>query len=154
MPVGPEFQDPPPDINQLPYFVAPQVKYPFYEQTVTVSGMSQDFQAVFSDPNKDDTLRVRWIANYPPNTSATVVLMPDTPVDRMPDGTASSKLTITCDMIPQGADHNLVVIISDNGFLDPGVDPAAHSNIPYNWDNEAKSQLIVTMKSWRITGCP
>jgi hypothetical protein len=154
LPVGPEFQDPPRDINQSPYFIAPPGGlngFPFYEQTVTLSGMGQMFEAVVGDPNRDDTLSVRWVANYPPLSGATTSLM-NQDVDRGSDGTGNSRFTVTCDMFMQGADRNLVVIVSDRGFHDLATEPAAHSNGPFNWN--ADGALIATMTGWRITGCP
>lgn len=153
MPVGPEFQDPPSEVQQMPYFVPPPggFKFPFYEQTVTLSGTPQVFEVIVNDPNKGDTLSVHWVANYPPNSPATVPFSIDT-VDRGSDGSGMSMRTITCDMIMQGADHNLVAILSDSGFLDPSSGNAAFSNIPYNFNTAGG--IIATMVGWRIAGCP
>lgn len=165
MPVGPEFQDPPapaPEINQAPYFVAPQggfSAYPFYEQTVTLSGM-KEFEAIVGDANLGDTLSARWVANYPPFSGASTLLTTLKSGERSTDPTWPFKFTVDCSMFMQGgADHNLVVIVSDRGFSDPGVDPAGHSQEPFNWTeapqnpSSGQSQLIATMIGWRITGC-
>ena len=158
MPVGPEFQDPPEETDQVPYFVAPPGGPdgpPFYQQVVTLSGIQQQqFVAVAGDANTDQTLTVRWIANYPPISSATTPL--STGDDKSGQRTAkdptwSFKLNVTCSMFMQGADPNLVVIVSDHGFIDPSVDPYSRSQEPYNYDENG--DFVATMMGWRITGC-
>ena len=157
MPVGPEFQDPPTPENQKPYFVAPLAPDgpPFYEQTVTLSGMRR-FVAIVGDANLTDTLTVRWVANYPPVSAATHLIIDDT-VDRGGNLQGSSMQTVSCDDFMGGADHNLVVIVSDQGFLDPKTfsqNPSTFQNqVPYNFDNEQPPQLIASMTGWRIAGC-
>jgi len=154
LPVGPEFQDPPEEVNQEPYFVPPPGGpdgYPFYEQPVTLSG-TREFEAVVGDANRTDTLTVRWIANYPPLSSATVPLVDkEMSGDRSKDLTWTFKLTVNCTMFMQGADPNLVVIVSDRGFIAPSDDPASRSQIPYNYDMNGR--VVATMTGWRIAGC-
>jgi len=138
---------------------------PFYEQAVTVSGKDgQKFVAKVADANLDDTLQVRWVANYPPINAATTVLAPDTPGTsgaRGKDGTWQSVITVSCGDFMQGADHNLVVIVSDRGFISPDAADAPvyviRSQEPYNFDNQplpTGPQFVATMIGWRIAGCP
>jgi hypothetical protein len=155
LPVGPEFQDPTEEDNQVPYFLPPPGGPdgpPFYQQTVTLSG-TQTFVAKVGDANTDQTLQVRWIANYPPISSATMpISTPDKSGQRtLEDPTWSFKLNVNCSMFMQGADPNLVVIVSDHGFIDPSIDPYSRSQEPYNYDE--KGNFIATMTGWRITGC-
>jgi|GEM_PF-1508592 len=162
LPVGPEFQDPPEEDNQAPYFLPPPGSMPFYEQAVTVSGMRQ-FEAVVGDTNRSDTLQVRWVANYPPISAATMVLpsdMSDKSGDRGKAGTWDFTVTVGCEMFMQGADNNLVVILSDRGFISPDAADAptyvSRSQEPYNWDAPPppdSPQFVPTMTGWRIAGC-
>lgn len=137
----------------------PPMGLPFYEQTVTLTA-PQQFEALVADANQGDTLSIRWVANYPPISNATVLLFNMDSGDRGPDLTATFKLSmVDCGMFMHGADPNLVVIVSDRGFLDASVDPAGHSSVPYNWTDPAKtpdhqSHLISTMTGWKIAGCP
>ncbi len=158
MPVGPEFQDQPlpaVPVNQVPFFVAPAGGpngSPFYETTVTISG-TQDFYAVVGDSNLNDTLTVRWVANYPPYSTATTLLATPTSGDRSSTSPfASFNLTVNCSMFVQGADHDLVVILSDRPFEDF----VSFSQLPWNYyvDDTGTPQLAATMTGWRIAGCP
>lgn len=135
---------------------------PFYEQAVTLSG-TQTFEALVGDANADDTLQIRWVANYPPISAATVVLPSDgsdKSGDRGKAGTWPFKITVSCDKFMQGgADHDLVAIVSDRGFISPDAADAptyvSHSQVPYNFDDQQPMpQIIATMTGWRIAGCP
>ena len=156
LPVGPEFQDPPEEDNQVPYFVAPPGGVdgpPFYEQTVTISG-TQMFVVKVADANLGDDLTVRWLANYPPGTKATK-LLDELSVDRNGMLTGTSTKYFNCADFAGGADQDLVVILSDNGFAqsaDVAINPmTALNQAPYNFDSSLV--FVPTMIGWRIAGC-
>jgi len=159
LPVGPEFQDPPKEIDQKPFFLSPPGGTdgpPFYEQTVTLSGTTpQMFVAVVGDVNLDDTLTVRWVANYPPATKASHLIADQKVVRGDGKSFGSVMQSLTCDAFSGGADPNLVVILSDKGFV-PEMDipqnpVTAFSQTPFNFD--ANVQPVATMTGWRIAGC-
>jgi len=158
LPVGPEFQDPPAEIQQPPYFLSPPGGTdgsPFYEQTVTLSGTTpQQFVAVVADANLNDTLTVRWVANYPPATKASH-LIADVNVVRGGNPSGNSMQSLACDAFAGGADPNLVVIVSDQGFVpekDIAQNPVtARSQTPFNFDSMVRP--VSTMTGWRIAGC-
>lgn len=160
MPVGPEFQDPPNDVNQEPYFLTPPGGTdgsPFYEQTVNVSVTPPPtFVAHVADANLDDMLTVRWVANYPPGTKASRLIADETVVRGAGKVDGTSMQMVTCDDFTSGADHNLVVIVSDNGFVPEGEisqnSVTAFSQTPYNFDKDLHP--VATMTGWRIAGCP
>lgn len=164
MPVGPEFQDPPPKPNALPYFVLPQNSGqqggpPFPGIAFPVSSISTSpttFTAVANDDNPNDTLTGRWVANYPPYTADSTHLLSTKPGTRDPAGNLAATFTVdvTCDSFTGGADHDLTFIVSDRGFLSDDMAAELLSPFVYNFDAETPPQVVLTMTSWRIIGCP
>ena len=169
LPIGPEFQDPPPVPNYQPYFVAYE---PYGATNFTILSVPTAFEIDVSDPNTGDKLAVRWVANYPPYTpnatkllaqsNPTPIPIPDPP-DSLPILRVMSPV-LTCDMFPVSTEKTLVAIVSDRDFLKDDVqfDPVTGQMLDrahrYNYKNDGappnkgSSQSLV-MVGWTIGGC-
>lgn len=146
LPLAPDFQDPPKAPNYPPSF---QVVKPFAETSVTAG--SDSFHVDVEEPNPQDTLYVRWVADYPPYTAgktkqlgSDVILLPGQ--DRAADYMLPTPAP--CSAFSAGAEHRLVTIVSDRPFrrADQFTDPYRFSLV------EGGGTPIMT--GWTITGCP
>jgi hypothetical protein len=115
LPIGPDFQDPLSSPNYAPYFVD---TLPVAGSIVTATSTVPLFRVTVQDPNGGDNLQVRWIADYPPFTDNTRVILvvadrlfldpvAGKPVDveaLPPDGLKDSRswtLNLDCSQAPQ-----------------------------------------------------
>jgi len=156
LPVGPEFQDPPPTENQKPYFVD-AAPYQLMVQGF-LGKTSYPFTVVVGDPNPNDTLYARWVANYPDFTMTATVqlaggdLVGDRNVNDHNNATfAAPNPGFGCKDFPPAAANSLAFIVSDRPFLDPSVAAGLDSAHRYNFDEQ--SQKVLTMINWPIIGC-
>lgn len=145
LPLAPDFQDPPKAPNYSPSF---QVVTPFAE--TLVSPGSDPFHIEIDEPNPQDTLYVRWVADYPPYTPGKTKQLSDMILLPGQDRATDFKLpsAAPCSAFSSGADHRLVVIVSDRPFrsADQFTDPFRYSLV------EGGGTPI--MIGWTITGCP
>lgn len=151
MPVGPEFEDPPPTVNQKPYFVSAN-HFPFTVQSFPPGGLL--FSVQVADPNVNDVLEGKWIANYPDyqNQVTTKEITLATRSVNM-DLSTQFELTTTCKDFPAAAANSLAFIVSDRGFLAFDDAYKFDPSHPYNFDDEQPPQRILTMIYWPIIGC-
>jgi hypothetical protein len=168
LPIGPEFQDPPPVPNYQPYFAGFDPAYP--EQTYQILSVPSQLEIDLNDPNPGDKLAVRWIANYPPFVpNATNVIADYKPMALPADSTNLRVFSpdLTCIKFPLAAEKNLVVIVSDRDFAPQTqlASLAAQSLIDgahrYNYKNDGDPDPLekkpytqtFVMVGWRIAGC-
>ena len=145
VPIAPEFQDPPKQPNYEPSF---ELVMPFGETTVQMPAM---FSVVINDPNPQDTLHVRWAADYPAYTAARSRLLVDE-LTIPPGATRKAELRFTSDdpchgMVP-GSDHKLVIIVADRPFRD-----ANQFTAEFRY-NLVENDRPTAMVGWNLTGCP
>jgi hypothetical protein len=124
-PVAPEFQDPAASPNYAPYI---QSVSPPFGSVVSIplsqNPVSQNFQVTVTDPNVEDNLFYRWVADYPPYTTNTRTLA-DAEFPHMVNGQPQDAVisrTIGCtDTLAITADgqHRLEVIVADRPFAAP-----------------------------------
>ncbi len=146
MPVGPEFRDVPKGANAEPSLDPLQGAYPI--------GSSVPFNSAIQigvfDPDINDTLTARWVANYPPFTKgSSQIIRPDFIGDRQTTNhEATFMISVACSDFMKAADQSLTFIVSDRGFSAPDLSKV----YPYNYDSEGNPAFL--MASWRVTGCP
>jgi hypothetical protein len=118
LPLAPDFQDPPASANYAPFFF--NVEPPIGSVVQTNS-----FLVTVSDPNVGDDLTVRWIADFPPHTDNTRVLLTHL-VSHSADGTPlvhDDMVMPDCviDSLAKIQRHQIMVVVADRGFLPPQV---------------------------------
>jgi hypothetical protein len=168
VPLSPEFEDLPSAPNYPPHFT-------FYDPYIETPTMPQPFTVRVIDPNPDDILYVRWVSDYPPFVQGVskliidgVTLLPS-PVrkdsnpsgvvgfnDRATEYDAGPKATgPACGDFTRfdtGADHKLVVIVSDRPFLSPLLN---NSTFRYNQvQGDPNFTLPPIMAGWTVERCP
>ncbi len=115
IPVGPKFQDPPGSPNYAPYVVSATPDFGSVVSIVT----SLRFEVTVTDPNVEDDLYFRWVADYPKYTTSTRRLG-DEIQSNSTDGTPLlNDITIDCsDDFAMTADskHQLEVIVADRPY--------------------------------------
>jgi|GEM_PF-1937723 hypothetical protein len=118
LPIGPDFQDPLSSPNYAPYFVD---TLPVAGSIVTATDTVPQFRVTVQDPNVGDDLEVRWIADYPPFTENTRVILttplPHPGVPQPQDATVTPNCTL--DSLAKIPSHQLYVVVADRPFLDP-----------------------------------
>jgi hypothetical protein len=120
LPIGPDFQDPLSSPNYAPYFVD---TLPLAGSIVTATSTVPQFRVTVQDPNGGDDLQVRWIADYPPFTDNTRVIL-TTPILHAASGVSQPQdafVTPNCtiDSLAKIPSHQLYVVVADRPFLDP-----------------------------------
>jgi hypothetical protein len=111
LPIAPEFQDPPSSANIAPAILDAT---PALGSIVTATNPSSvpSFTVFASDMNVGDTLRVRWIADFPPFTANTRVLAERT--FTQPDDSVTPDCVVNnLAKIPQ---HQIMVVVADGDF--------------------------------------
>jgi hypothetical protein len=147
VPVGPEFRDVPKAGNAEPYLDPLQGAYPIGSSIP----FNSPIQMGVFDPDINDTLTGRWVANYPPFTKGSSEIIPPDDVigDRhTTNHEATFMILVTCPDFMKAADQSLTFIVSDNGFSAPDFSKV----YPYNYDSDGNPAFL--MASWRVTGCP
>jgi hypothetical protein len=151
VPVAPEFQNPPSAPNFPPSFTS---TVPFARTTVAapqaVDGQ-QEFLVTVVDPNPGDLLYVRWVSDYPPFTQSDTRLIVDDPNGMSQTGTQGTDIvyrTTQCKDFAPGADHQLVVIVSDRKFRKYD---QFSSEFRYNL---VEPDATAIMTGWSIINCP
>jgi hypothetical protein len=121
IPLAPDFQDPPAAQNFAPVITD---SFPDNGAVVTATMVPTMFRVTVSDPNLNDDLHVRWIADYPPfSANSRRLLDRDIP----PSNAAtpqSTDVSITIDCLTSTlalglTQHQIMVFIADRDFL-PG----------------------------------
>lgn len=161
MPIGPDFHDPPPatPIPELPPYFG--MATPPLETVVSFGDVGRDafktFQVVVTDPNRADSVFVRWIANYPPYRNGTKIIMAPSQAPILTNDPAALNqfifvnTTVTCRDVTGAADPTLSVVVSDRDFvtLPTSTDD---NQLSYYQDGNAVKQTFV-VGTWRIAGC-
>jgi hypothetical protein len=116
LPLAPDFQDPPASANYAPEIID-------FEPAIGSVVTSPNFRVTVSDPNVGDTLFVRWIADYPPHSDNTQVLL-DIMVPPSADGTKLAKdVPVKPDCVLNSLAkiqrHQIMVVVADRDFLPP-----------------------------------
>jgi len=149
VPVGPDFRDVPPGENAEPSLDPLQGAYPI-GSAVPFGTMSPIVIGVL-DPDINDTLTARWVANYPPFTKGSSEIIPPDDVignRQTMNHEATFSIPVACSDFMKAADQSLTFIVSDRGFSAPDFSKI----YPYNYDSEGNPAFL--MASWRVTGCP
>lgn len=162
LPVAPDFENSPPALNYYPYISNTE---PFRERTVTFpsAGAGDPFVVVVGDQNLDDTLYVRWVADYPPyatnvskplseganGTGLAIVPTPKAPTELRPE----IRFSAPCESFSPGMQqHRLVVIVADRPFLKAGTfDGELRYNLVAARNNTPVT--VPTMAGWNVI-CP
>jgi hypothetical protein len=156
IPVAPDFQDPLPD----PPAPAPALSgfQPLDSgSTVIIASTTQGtaFAATVIDPNLGDKLFGRWTVDYPPYTSATLVLPTTTP-QLMSSGQATVQQNISCSinnvLAPTaGSEHRLQLLVGNQDFV-----ANSCSNSNPNCLDEIEGGGPVARANWTIvmSSCP
>jgi hypothetical protein len=119
IPVGPRFEDPPGQEN-----LAPEIENtdPLQGGVVTVpSNTAKRITITVTDPNASDDLYIRWIAEYPPYTINSIILLNE-PVSHAANGErlhSPQAIAISC-QYPLARTitlHTLMALVSDRPFL-------------------------------------
>jgi hypothetical protein len=81
------------------------------------------FQVVVSDPNAEDDLHIRWIADFPPSTADTRVMISDELIPHRPDGKVIDvTVSLTPDCLTHALatilQHQIMVVVADRPFDD------------------------------------
>ena len=144
LPVAPDFHDPPPAPNYLPYFMS---GFPALEEVVTI-GDTQSLMVTVADPNPDDTLSIRWVADYPPYVQATSRILQEQVGLGNP---ATFMLDTRCGAFFRAPTHRLVVLVSDRGFL-----PSSETPMDYNtqFSFDSSNHPVAVIAGWSLIGCP
>jgi hypothetical protein len=126
LPIAPEFQDPPAAANFSPIIVDSDP--PLGEIVSATPTSSQKFTVTVSDPNLGDDLHVRFLADFPPNTTNTRDMVPDAQVTHSSNGQPLNKdvsVTPSCTThnLAKIPEHQIMVIVADSPF-DDGPAPA------------------------------
>jgi hypothetical protein len=159
LPIGPDFRDPPPasPIPELPPYFGTAQTMPAFETAVGLDTMKPTpFTVEIHDPNDADEITVRWMANYPPFTNGSTVPLFEVTMPPPSNHVFRFTQAFTCGDLKMAADHNICVVVSDRGFLEPkdvqDLD-LAHQYSYYRDDTSVPTQTSV-IGNWRITGCP
>jgi hypothetical protein len=157
VPVAPEFQNPSAAPNYGPYFVDTD---PFAE-TQAIAG--QDFTVRVADPNPGDVLYVRWASDYPPFVQTRSKLLVDGATLAATGGPRPTHYAtrdsngVDCrdfTQFPPGADHKLVVIVSDRPFVPPA-EVSTNRVDRYNAvQGDANFTFPPLMAAWTVQQCP
>jgi hypothetical protein len=123
IPVGPQFQDPLAAENYTPVILASKPP----RGTVVMAGPANSarFSVTITDPNVGDTLRVRWMANYPDYKLGTTFMLAGpreeyTPTMNGMPWSAEVVNVIDClDLAPARLqEHQISVTVADRPFQD------------------------------------
>jgi hypothetical protein len=146
LPVAPEFQDPPKAPNYAPFFVSFD---PFAETPVTQVPLT--FSVLLADPNPQDTLHVRWAADYPPFVQTRSRLLVDEQTimpGAVPQASYPLPALDSCKVFASGGDHRLVVIVSDRPFRKVDTFTGVYR---FNLVEGGEPPI---MAGWTVPGCP
>jgi hypothetical protein len=121
LPIAPEFQDPPTSLNYAPVF---QTTDPELGAIVT----NPMFEVTVTDPNVGDDLYYRWIADFPPFSENTRILLPETKVPHPVNGNLqSADLMIKPDCVLNNLAklprHQIMVVVADRPFAPAQLEP-------------------------------
>jgi hypothetical protein len=154
LPIGPDFQDPPPVPNYPPYFAQVGPNTPLFGSTVAISDSGTTFEVIVADPNPGDTLSVRWVSDYPIYTARRTNPIQEQDMKQVADPvTPDAHFTVTLNCVDDfaGGGDTLAVIASDRGFAS---DLATVQNPEWRYNYDSNGELTLVMGSWIITGCP
>jgi hypothetical protein len=150
LPIGPEFQDPPAAANYAPQILDSEP--PLGSIVMGTSMTAPLFRVSVSDPNVGDDLHVRFLADYPPNTSNTRNL---TPPDRVvPHRSDGMRLIEDVSVTPKCSTfnlasipvHQIMVIVADRPFLDMPAAPGLTVDLTKLEDPEG----LEVVASWTL----
>jgi hypothetical protein len=133
--------------------------FPYPETSQKLSAKAMNFQISVRDPNLEDLITVRWVANYPlyvQNSTNWIGDSPPTHLQVASDGgdpiLSATSPDLTCDKFPSSTENNLVVIVSDRGFTKKDA-PIPDQNYKYSYKDDGVPTQSLVMMGWRITGC-
>jgi hypothetical protein len=119
LPIAPEFQDPPAAANFSPEIT----------DAVPLIGMIVDgtparvptFTVSVTDPNLEDNIHVRFLADFPPDTVNTRTLVKDAEIDHGTNGKpifqdVSATPSCTTDNLAKIPQHQIMAIVADRPF--------------------------------------
>jgi hypothetical protein len=150
--VSPSFQDPPAQPNVVPFF---DNSFPGLGELVKAPAA---FEVDLSDPNRQDTVYVRWVSDYPPFTGADSKLLFEGRFPPPRDVLVQARFNVERGEVdcvgfspfPPGATHRLALIVSDRPFLNPNDAP----NTAYQFNAVELDATVAQMATWIITDCP
>jgi hypothetical protein len=141
LPIAPEFQDPPASENYAPIFLNTD---PQAGSVVSATPSAvPTFNIVVRDPNVNDDLEVRWIADYPPFTAATSVMV-TIPVLHSSTGlpeVPAFQPNCVLHHIGPGKTHQLYVVVADRKFELPGTPPDVE-RLPEGATSNSRSWIL------------
>ena len=150
LPVGPDFQDPQGKLPPQPFKPTfTSVDPPFWTVVGLDTAAKRYFTVGIEDINPTDKISVRWVFNYPPYVQGSTKIYLDTTTSNQPPPLV---VGLTCnDVEPYKlADRNMVIIVSENGFIDESA--AGDRMNPLSYD--ASGALVPLVGGWRLMGCP
>jgi len=120
IPVAPEFQDPAASPNYAPYI---QTATPDFGLIVTPPQLT--FSITATDPNLEDDLHIRWVADYPNPTQVANyrTLVEDQVIPHSINGEPSPIPSFTVDCVVDNlaatsdGNHRIEVIVADRAFV-------------------------------------
>ncbi len=135
LPVGPEFQDPEPNVPPSIFVATPpsgEILLP--GQTISVS---------VRDPNLSDTLYVRWLVDYPPARSQTALADKETivPPQNMDPVRILRAIVPDCDLhnIASGfSTHQWMLAVADRDW-----EPFSNAPSQYRFDDVTQGGFVV-----------
>lgn len=116
------------------------------------------FRVTIGDPNPGDTIHFRWVADYPPYRDETrllyqgaLALGPASSVDLAYDTwVRDAQGTLRpCDGFVPGAEHRLVLIVSDRPFR-----PARSTEEMFRYNTVENDATFPVMIGWNLFNCP
>jgi hypothetical protein len=116
--------------------------------------MMPPFEVTVSDPNPQDSVYVRWIANYPPyRVGGTMIIGQTESMLGVGNAGGAFLKRISCSQYPSAADRSLAIVVSDRPF-DDSLQPTGDNRLSYYQDDDMVVKQTFVVGSWRITGCP
>jgi hypothetical protein len=152
LPVGPRFEDPPTTENVPPFINSTD---PPQGMVVPAVNKSANFRVTFTDLNDGDALVARWVAEYPPFTSASHLLQ-DVPAPIPAPPGLSEMQSVGCALNALALNtnlHSITVFISDQPFWIQG-DPDAPTD-PFKLLTQNKANSVMAQANWVLSvQCP
>lgn len=142
LPIAPEFQDPPASQNFAPFFIDTT---PLAGSIVTASPKVPPFTVVVGDPNLGDSLVVRWIADFSPQSDLTSAMETDQVPQSAGGQSNSGQVTINpnCALhhLARIATHQIKAVVADRQFLDPGT-PIDFERLPVDGLKDSRTWIL------------
>ena len=151
LPVGPRFEDPPTTENVPPFINSTD---PPQGSIVAAVNKTGTFRVTFTDLNSGDALITRWVADYPPFTSSSHLLMDiPAPIPAPPESGQMESVSCINALALNTNQHSITVFVSDQPFWNLA-DPGAPTD-PLQQLTQNKANSVMAQASWVLNvQCP